>query len=52
MILVEKLGGEEFSAEDERMPILLPAHLSLSCENIKLRSTISKIKQTAKVHTR
>jgi CheY-like chemotaxis protein len=52
LILIEKLGAEEFSAEDERLAILLAAHLSLSCENIELRSTISKVKHTTKVRTR
>jgi CheY-like chemotaxis protein len=45
VILVEKLGAEQFSAEDERLAVLLAAHLSLSYENMKLRNAISKIKR-------
>jgi CheY-like chemotaxis protein len=47
LILIGKLGSEEFSTDDERLAILLAAHLSLSCENTKLRDTISRIKHTS-----
>jgi CheY-like chemotaxis protein len=52
LILVEKLGAEEFSAEDERLAMLLAAHLSLSCENMKLRSAVSRIKRTSATRKR
>jgi CheY-like chemotaxis protein len=47
LILIGKLGAEEFITDDERLAILLAAHLSLSCENTKLRDTISRIKHTS-----
>jgi GAF domain-containing protein len=52
LILIEKLGAEEFGAEDERLAIMLAAHLSLSCENMRLREAISKIKHTSATRKR
>jgi CheY-like chemotaxis protein len=44
LLLAEKLGAEEFSVEDERLAVMLAAHMSLSCENAKLREAVSRTK--------